>query len=71
MGISPRWVIGALISALGLLALFMASRAGNDSGVYLFGLLIFVFSVLFVFGLIGRYVGHHKEESHPPTDTTH
>ncbi|MCB9957885.1 MAG: hypothetical protein H6843_04635 [Rhodospirillaceae bacterium] len=67
MGISPRWVTGALIAALGLLALFMASRAHDDM-MYFFGLMIFGFAVLFDFGLIARYVGrptdHGSSDGH-------
>ena len=64
MGISTKWVIGALIALVGLVALFLASRAHDDT-IYLFGIVMFVFSVLYVFGLIGKYVGRSSEaDSH-------
>ncbi len=50
------WVLGALMALLSLFGLFMASGA-TDPAFYGVGLLFFLFGVLFVFGLIGRYVG--------------
>ena len=47
------WVIGILVGLIGLLGLFMASRA-TDVVFYWIGLLFFVFAVLFCYGLIGR-----------------
>ena len=65
LGISFRWIFGGLLCLLSLLGLFMASRAQDDA-FYLAGLMIFLFSVLFIFGLIGRYVGNdsHHGTSH-------
>jgi len=51
-----NWIVGGLMSILGLLALFMASRA-VDPVIYWTGLGVFVFAVLFCFFLIGRNVG--------------
>jgi uncharacterized membrane protein len=50
------WILGALVALLSLFGLFMASGA-TDAGFYHVGLLFFLFGVLFIFGLIGRYVG--------------
>ena len=50
------WILGALMGILGLFGLVMASRA-TDTAFYGVGLLFFVFGVLFIFGLIARYVG--------------
>ena len=51
-GIAP-WVLGAFVSLAGFLGLVAASHA-RDTGFYLFGLALFAFAVLFVFGLIRR-----------------
>ena len=48
-----KWIFGALMAALGLLGLFMASRAG-DEAFYWTGLAVFLFGVIAVFGLIGK-----------------
>ena len=45
------WVIGALVSGLGLLGLVLASNA-LDTGMYHFGFALFGFAVLYVFWLI-------------------
>jgi hypothetical protein len=54
-GIGP-WVLGGVMVLLGLVGLFLASAAKDDV-IYGSGLALFVFGVLFVFGLIHRYVG--------------
>ena len=46
-------VMGAFVSLLGMVGLFMASRA-HDLAVHGFGLGVFAFAVLFVFVLIKR-----------------
>jgi hypothetical protein len=51
MNFISSWLVGGLAAALGLLGLVLASRA-HDGAVELFGLLLFLFSVLFAFGLI-------------------
>ena len=53
MNLVSSWLVGGLAAALGLLGLVLASRA-HDGAVELFGLLLFLFSVLFAFGLIRR-----------------
>lgn len=45
------WIVSAVVSLVGLLGLFLASGA-VDTGIYAFGLLLFVFAVLFVFSRI-------------------
>ena len=47
-----KWVVGGLVGILGLLGLFAASNADDDN-MYLVGLVFFVASIVFVFGLIG------------------
>ena len=48
-----NWITAALMGLLGLVGLFLASRA-VDGTFYGFGLLLFVFSVLFIFTIIHR-----------------
>lgn len=50
------FVTGALMGALSLIGLFLASRA-HDGPFKLFGLLVFLFGVLYVFTLIHRNTG--------------
>ncbi len=50
---ASSWLVGGVVALLGLVGLFLASRA-LDPGVELFGLALFLFAVLFVFGLIRR-----------------
>ena len=50
------FVTGAIMGVLSLFGLFLASRAG-DGMFYLFGLLLFAFGLLFIFGLIHRHTG--------------
>lgn len=50
------WILGGTVALLGLSGLFMASAA-HDPVFYGTGLALFVFGVLFVFGLIHRHVG--------------
>lgn len=48
-----NWIVGTVLTLAGLLGLFMASRAA-DGAIYTFGLLLFIFAVLFDFYLIYR-----------------
>ena len=50
------WILGTLLGLLSLVGLFMASGA-KDGLFYGVGLAFFLFGVLFIFGLIHRYVG--------------
>ncbi len=45
------WIVGAAMSLLALLGLFLAARAA-DPAIYIAGLALFVTGVLFVFVLI-------------------
>ena len=45
------WVIGALVSVLGLVGLVLAGHA-LDAGMYHFGFALFAFAVFFAFWLI-------------------
>ncbi|MCW5729619.1 MAG: hypothetical protein KIT81_05375 [Alphaproteobacteria bacterium] len=47
-------LIGALVTVLALLGLIMAAGA-TDGGIAVFGYLLFLFGVLFVFWLIKRH----------------
>jgi hypothetical protein len=51
------YITGAVMGALSLIGLFLASRA-HDGTFYLFGLLLFLFGVLYVFALIHKHTGH-------------
>jgi membrane protein YdbS with pleckstrin-like domain len=62
MGNIGGWILGGLIAAVGLIALFMAAHA-DDGLMYYVGLIVFVFAVLFNFGLIHRYTKHEASHS--------
>jgi hypothetical protein len=47
------WIIGGIVVLAGLIGLFLAADAVDD-GVYIFGLSLFAFAVLFVFAQIRR-----------------
>ena len=47
------WLVGIMVAAIGLLGLVLASRA-EDGALALFGGALFIFAVLFEFGLILR-----------------
>jgi hypothetical protein len=53
MSALASWLVGAAVAAVGLLGLFLASRA-LDPALMLFGLMLFAFAILFDFGLIRR-----------------
>ncbi len=48
------WVIGVLVTVLGFIGLILASGA-LDTMLYIFGLGLFLFAVLFVFWLVKRH----------------
>ena len=54
-GAAP-WVLGGIISLVGLLGLIAASATG-DGPVYVIGLVVFLVSVLSIFALIARFAG--------------
>ena len=53
MSAVATWLVGAAVAAIGLVGLYLASRAA-DPAVTLFGLMLFAFATLFDFGLIRR-----------------
>jgi hypothetical protein len=55
------WIVGVAVAALGLLGLSMAAH-GTDIGVELFGSLLSIFAVLFVFWLIKRSYDAHERQ---------
>ena len=62
MNEAASWLVGLALAAIGLLGLYLASRAA-DGALTLFGLSLFVFATLFVFGLIRR--GYDARERAP------
>ena len=50
------WILGGVMALLSLCGLFLASAA-QDRVFYGTGIALFVFGVLFIFGLIHRHVG--------------
>ncbi len=46
-----RWIAGGVVAILGVSGLFLAAGAA-DRGIYLFGLALFAFAILYVFALI-------------------
>lgn len=50
------WIFGIVMGLLSILGLLVASAA-HDGMLRFFGLSLFLFGVLFDFGLIGKYVG--------------
>jgi hypothetical protein len=48
---TARWFVGGLVVIVGIIGLFLAAHA-HDRGIYGFGLALFTFAVLFVFGQI-------------------
>ena len=51
MGSFERWIVGAMVGVLGLVALVMAGNA-HDDGMHVAGLVFFIGAVLFEFRLI-------------------
>ena len=62
-GSDGKWVFGAVMGAIGVLGLFMASRAA-DQTFYWTGLVFFVFGVIAIFGLIGGAYGPPRRRRH-------
>jgi hypothetical protein len=56
-GGAGSWVLGAVVGLVGMIGLFLASRA-DDATLYWVGMLIFLFAVLFVFNLIVAHTGN-------------
>jgi hypothetical protein len=62
-GSDGKWVFGAVMGVIGVLGLFMASRAA-DQTFYWTGLVFFLFGVIAVFILIGRAYGPPRQRRH-------
>jgi hypothetical protein len=45
------WIMSGVAGILGVAGLFLAAGA-DDGGIYLFGLLLFAFAILFIFSRI-------------------
>ena len=58
-GAIEPWALGAVLGLISLAGLVIASRAEDDA-FYATGLGLFVFGVVLVFVLIGRYVGRSR-----------
>ena len=64
-----KWIVGGLISLAGLIGLFLAANA-KDNGIYLFGLVLAVFAVLYVFGAIKKAFDSIEPRAHSATHPT-
>lgn len=58
---TSNWIVGGLMSLLGLLGLYLAANAA-DGAIYLFGMVLFLGAIAFDFALIRRFVGREVEE---------
>lgn len=54
------WITGALMGLISLFGLILA-RLAVDGAFHFFGVLLFLFGVLMIFGLIAKTVGHKEE----------
>jgi hypothetical protein len=54
------WIAGFMMGLLSLLGLVLAGAA-QDATFHTFGLALFLFGILFIFGLIGKYVGRRDQ----------
>jgi hypothetical protein len=59
----PSFILGAIMGVIGLIGLFLASRA-VDGMFYVFGLLLFLFGIGFIFSLITRHTGQPRAGGH-------
>lgn len=48
---TAKWLMGGFVGLLGLVGLFLAAGA-SDRGIYVFGMALAAFAVIFVFALI-------------------
>lgn len=56
MGNTTSWIVGGLLALLGIVGLFLSSRA-EDQIFYYTGLAFFGFAVLLIFRLIAEHTG--------------
>jgi hypothetical protein len=64
-----KWIVGGIVSLLGLIGLFLAANA-KDDGIYLFGFAVAAFAVFYVFAAIKNAFdsAEHRNAAtaHPP-----
>jgi len=64
-----KWIVGGIVSLLGVVGLFLAANA-RDDGIYLFGLAVAAFAVFYVFTAIKNAFDsaahRNTATSHPP-----
>jgi hypothetical protein len=63
-----RWVANVIVGVIGLLGLFVASRA-TDNTFYAMGLIVFVLAVAFIFYSIRRAFDEAGARPRGPEDT--
>jgi hypothetical protein len=63
-GESAKWVWSGLVAIMGLVGLFIASRAGANPVAYWGGIGFFVFAVLFVMLQIKQSFDHREQHAH-------
>jgi hypothetical protein len=63
-----RWVANSIVGVIGLLGLFVASRA-TDNTFYAMGLIVFVLAVAFIFYSIRRAFDEAGARPRGPEDT--
>ncbi len=51
MANTGKWIVGGVVSLLGVIGLFLAANA-KDNGIYLFGFAIAAFAIFYVFAAI-------------------
>jgi hypothetical protein len=59
---TAKWISGGLVGLLGLIGLYLAAGAA-DRGIYVFGMALAAFAVLFVFALIKQGFDALERES--------
>jgi hypothetical protein len=57
------WILGAAMGVLGLVGLFVASRA-HDGAFYWGGLAVAVVGVAVIYWLIAKHTGHQSRGGH-------
>jgi hypothetical protein len=60
-------IVGLMMSAFGLLGLILAAGAADDE-IYVFGLSLAGFAVVFVIGLVRRHFDRQDSRRHRGTD---
>jgi uncharacterized membrane protein YjjP (DUF1212 family) len=51
MAKTGKWIVGGIVSLLGVIGLFLAANA-KDNGIYLFGFAIAAFAIVYIFAAI-------------------